>query len=267
MTNLHGDFIWYELLTTDADAAGEFYGKVVGWTSTPSGQPGMDYRFFSSGDGSDMADGVGGYMAITPEMAEHGSRPCWLGYIAVDDVDASVAAIVAAGGTVLMPAMDLDGVGRIAMVADPQGAPFYVMKGAADETSHSFAATEPKVGHAAWNELATSDPAAAKAFYGALFGWEQDGELDMGPIGKYEFWWASGKRFMLGAVMPKMPEMPVSAWSVYFRVADIDAARDAVAAAGGTILTEPMEIPGGDYSLNATDPFGAPFGLVGARTR
>jgi predicted enzyme related to lactoylglutathione lyase len=60
MTNQHGDFIWYELLTKDADAAGDFYGKVVGWTSTSSGQPGMDYRFFSSGDGSDNKDGVGG---------------------------------------------------------------------------------------------------------------------------------------------------------------------------------------------------------------
>jgi predicted enzyme related to lactoylglutathione lyase len=47
MTNQHGDFIWYELLTSDAGAAGDFYGKVIGWTSTASGQPGMDYRFFS----------------------------------------------------------------------------------------------------------------------------------------------------------------------------------------------------------------------------
>ena len=78
MTNNHGDFIWYELLTTDADAAGDFYGKVVGWTSTSSGQPGMDYRFFSSGDGSDNKDGVGGYMAITPEMAAGGARQKFL---------------------------------------------------------------------------------------------------------------------------------------------------------------------------------------------
>lgn len=265
MTNLHGDFIWYELLTSDADAAQDFYGKVIGWSAQASGMPGMDYRFFSSGDGSNNDDGVGGFMAITPEMAEHGARPCWVGYIGVDDVDASVAAITAKGGAVLMPAMDLERVGRMAMVADPQGAAFYVMKGASDETSHSFAALAPKVGHCAWNELSTSDPEAAKAFYGALFGWTKDGELDMGPMGKYEFLKVSGGRFALGAVMPKMPEMPVSAWSFYFRVPDIDAGAAAVSANGGTILQTPMEIPGGDYSMMALDPSGAAFGLVGAR--
>jgi uncharacterized protein len=265
MSNQHGDFIWYELLTKDADAAGDFYGKAVGWTSTNSGQPGMDYRFFSSGDGSDMKDGVGGYMAITPEMAEGGARPAWFGYIGVDDVDASVAKLTAAGGAVLMPATDLEGVGRMAMVADPQGAPFYVMKGASEETSHSFASLEPKVGHCAWNELATSDPESAKAFYGELFGWSKQGDMDMGPMGKYEFLMASGNRFGIGAVMPKMPEMPVSMWTYYFRVPDIDAGAAAIKANGGTILQEPTEIPGGDYSLTAMDPAGAAFGLVGAR--
>jgi uncharacterized protein len=266
MTNKHGDFIWYELLTKDADAAGDFYGKVVGWTSTSSGQPGMDYRFFSSGDGTDTKDGVGGYMAITPEMAEHGARPTWVGYICVDDVDASVTKLTAAGGNVLMPAMDLEGVGRMAMVADPQGAPFYVMKGASDETSHSFAATEPKVGHCAWNELATSNPEAAKAFYGAVFGWTKEGEMDMGPMGKYEFIKASGDRFGIGAVMPKMPEMPASMWTYYFRVADIDKAVETINANGGKMLQEPTDIPGGEFSITAMDPHGAAFGLVGPRT-
>ncbi|HEV7233459.1 MAG TPA: VOC family protein [Sphingorhabdus sp.] len=266
MTNQHGDFIWYELLTSDADAAGDFYGKVVGWTSTSSGQPDMDYRFFSSGDGGDMKDGVGGYMAITPDMAAGGAQSAWVGYIAVEDVDASVTSIQSAGGKVLMPAMDLEAVGRMAMVADPQGAPFYVMRGASDDTSYSFAATEPKVGHCAWNELATSDPEAAKAFYTAQFGWVQEGDMDMGPMGKYQFLQASGGRFALGAVMPKMPEMPMSAWGFYFRVPDIDAASETVKLSGGTILMGPMEIPGGEYSLNAMDPQGAAFGLVGPRT-
>ena len=263
-TNQQGDFIWYELLTTDADGAGDFYGNVIGWTSMSAGQPDMDYRFFSSGDGSDIADGVGGYMAITPEMADHGSQPCWLGYLAVDDVDASVASILSAGGAVHMPAIDLPGVGRMAMVADPQGAVFYVMRGASDETSHSFAAIEPKVGHCAWNELATSDQEAAKAFYGAQFGWAKDGEMDMGPMGKYEFMQASGGRFGVGAVMPVMPGQSGPAWTYYFRVADIDAGLAAITAHGGTIVQPPIEIPGGDFSLVAIDPAGATFGLVGA---
>lgn len=266
MTNAQGEFIWYELLTKDADAAAAFYGKVVGWTSVASGQPGMDYRFFFVGDGSDTKDGVGGYMAITPEMAEHGAQPAWVGYIAVNDVDGSANSITAAGGSILMPAMDLEGVGRMAMVADPQGVPFYIMRGASDDTSHSFAAYEPKNGHCAWNELSTSDPEAAKAFYGAQFGWVIDGGLDMGPMGKYEFWQMPGERpYGLGAVMPKMPEMPVSAWTYYFRVPDIDAGAAAISAQGGTIIQQAMEIPGGDYALVASDPHGAVFGLVGAR--
>lgn len=267
MTNKHGDFIWYELLTGDADAAGDFYGKVVGWTSARAGQPGMDYRFFSSGDGSDTKDGIGGYMAITPEMASGGAQPCWLGYIAVDDADASLAKLTAAGGTMLMPAMDLDGVGRIAMAADPQGAPFYIMKDASNEASHAFAATEPKMGHCGWNELSSSDPEAAKNFYGALFGWMKDSDMDMGPIGKYEFLKpGDGREFMLGAVMPLMPGMPASAWTYYFRVADIDSAVAAIKAGGGGMLQEPTEIPGGDFSITAVDPHGAAFGLVGPRT-
>ena len=91
MANVQGDFIWYELLTSDADAAADFYGHVIGWSSQSSGQPDMDYRFFSSGDGTRTQDGVGGFMAINDEMAEHGVRPAWIGYIAVDDVDAAIA--------------------------------------------------------------------------------------------------------------------------------------------------------------------------------
>jgi predicted enzyme related to lactoylglutathione lyase len=263
MTNAHGDFIWYELLTSDADAAGDFYGRVVGWTAVPSGQPGMDYRFFFAGDGSDANDGVGGFMAITDEMAAGGARPAWVGYIAVDDVDAAVTTITSSGGSVLMPAMDLDGVGRMAMVADPQGAPFYVMRGTSDETSQAFAKYAPKLGHCAWNELATADPEGAKSFYNTIFGWVKDGEMDMGPMGKYEF---IKSDVPIGAIMPKMPEMPVSAWGYYFRVANIDAAVAAVKASGGTILMEPVEIPGGEFSFNAMDPQGAAFGLVGPRT-
>ena len=265
MSNQHGDFVWYELLTDDADAAGDFYGKVVGWSSQSSGQPDMDYRFFSSGDGSDNKDGVGGYMAITPEMAEHGTRPAWVGYIAVDDVDASAASITKAGGNVLMPAMDIEGVGRMAMVTDPQGVPFYIMRGASDETSYSFAATEPKVGHCAWNELFTTDSANAVTFYTSQFGWRQEGEMDLGALGKYQFLYHGPG--MIGAVMPKVPEDPVPHWLHYFRVADVDAAALAIKQQGGIITQDPDQIPGGDFTVKAIDPHGANFAVVGPRNQ
>jgi uncharacterized protein len=267
MSNQHGDFIWYELLTKDADAAGEFYGAVIGWTSTNSGQPGMDYRFFSSGDGSDPKDGVGGYMAITQEMAAGGARPAWVGYIAVDDVDASIANIASAGGNLLMPAMDLESVGRMAMVTDPQGAPFYIMKGTSDEASHSFATTAPTVGHCAWNELATSDPKAALGFYSKQFGWSAAGEMDMGEMGAYRFIQASDQRFMIGAAYQKVEADPHSHWLFYFRAPNLDNAMATITGRGGKIYMEPVPLPEGpDFSLIAYDPDGAPFGLVGPRS-
>ena len=93
MANAHGDFIWYELLTTDAEAARTFYADVIGWTATDSGQPAIDYRILAAAEGN-----VGGLMQITDDMRSAGARPVWLGYIAVDDVDRTVAAITAAGG-------------------------------------------------------------------------------------------------------------------------------------------------------------------------
>lgn len=261
MTNKHGDFIWYELMTSDHKAAEAFYGPVAGWRFGGD----ESYRHIEASNGH-----IGGVLQLTPEMTSGGARPAWVGYIMVDDVDKSVASITSGGGTVYMPANDMEGVGRMAMVADPQGVPFYVMApspppGVEDPTSHAFAATEPMMGHCAWNELSTTDPEAAKAFYGEQFGWEQDGDMDMGAMGKYEFLHASGKRFALGAVMPKMPEMPIPAWTYYFRVADIDKAVETIKAHGGSILQEPMEIPGGDYAMNAMDPQGAAFALVGER--
>ncbi|MBA4747311.1 MAG: VOC family protein [Sphingopyxis sp.] len=262
MTNHHGDFIWYELMTPDAEAAQGFYGGLLGWTFKDSGTPGMDYRLFSAG-----AAEVGGVMPLTSDMLSGGAHPMWAGYIGVDDVDATVAAIKAAGGSVHMEPWDVPGVGRIAFVADPQGAMFYVMKALdGSQTSISFAKYEPKVGHCAWNELASSDPEGAKAFYGGLFHWKQEGEMDMGPLGKYQFWQAGGANpYGVGAVMPLMPGMPMPMWTYYFRVPDIDTAVAYITANGGQLLQEPTEIPGGDFSISALDPQGAGFGLVGPR--
>lgn len=257
--NKHGDFIWYELMTTDADAASRFYQDVFDWRVSPSGQPGMDYRLITASAGQ-----VGGILALDADMLGEGAHPAWLGYLAVDDVDACAASVEQAGGRIVVPPSDIPDVGRFAMVTDPQGAPFYIMRGAVDEASNAFAAEQPLIGHCAWNELSTTDPDAAKAFYGAQFGWVKDGELDMGDHGHgaYEF---LRHGFMFGAVMPKMPEQPVSGWTFYFRVADIDRAVEAVKAGGGQVLNGPMQIPGYEFTVNAMDPQGAAFAFVGPR--
>jgi uncharacterized protein len=258
MTNQHGDFIWYELMTPDAGASTAFYGAILDWTIVNSGQDGFDYREIQAGDGGY----IGGIMQLTPEMAD--AHPGWVGYIAVADVDASVASIEKAGGKLCMPARDLEGVGRFAMVADPQGAMFYVMTSATGETSHAYAEHEPMIGHCGWNELATSDPQAAKAFYGQQFGWAAAGEMDMGEMGAYHFLQASDQRFLIGAAYKKIEADPMSHWLFYFRVANLDAAMGAVKANGGQIYMEPVALPDGpDFSMIAYDPQGAAFGLVG----
>jgi predicted enzyme related to lactoylglutathione lyase len=152
------------------------------------------------------------------------------------------------------------------MIADPQGAPIYLMdplppEGDPDAASDAFSVDQPQL--VRWNELATSDPDAALDFYIALFGWEQQGEMDMGEMGKYRF--IQDDDVGIGAVMPRPPQMPASAWTYYIGVDDIDRAAAAISAGGGKIFNGPMEIPGGEFALNALDPQQASFGLVGPR--
>lgn len=263
MANKHGDFIWYELMTDDPDAAQEFYGALLGWTFQDSGQEGMDYRSFSA-----KGEGIGGFMALTDEMTADGARPCWMSYINVDNVDAAAKSVKNAGGHILKEPWDIPGVGRIAFVADPQDVMFYIMTPTPpadnpDATSTAFAYDAPMPGHCAWNELATTDQDAAIAFYTAQFGWRQEGEMEMGPTEKYKFLYQGDK--MIGAVMNKPGEMPATMWSCYFRVLDVDKAIETIKANDGQVLNGPHEIPGDEYMINCMDPQGAMFSLVGAR--
>ena len=253
MGNLKGDFIWYELLTSDADAAQRFYGEVVGWTVTDSGQPGMDYRILDAGDGP-----AGGMMQINDQMA--GVKPIWLGYVGVPDVDASVADWTKAGGIVQMPAMDIPNVGRMAMLADPDGVPLYVMRGAVDAISTAFRTTDAR--HVRWNEISVKDDAAALAFYKARFGWEVVGSMPMGEMGDYRLLGANGVN--IGALM-RSGAGHAPGWVYYIGVADIDLAVAKIKTGGGEVLDGPHQVPGGEYSLQARDPQGAAFGLVGPR--
>jgi uncharacterized protein len=255
MTNPHGTPIWYELMTSDPDAAQAFYTHVIGWSAgqfpgAPEGA--ADYRIFSAPDG----EGVGGMM----KPPEGGPPPGWFGYIGVDDVDAAVARIQSAGGSVHMPPTDIEGVGRLAMVADPQGVVFYVMKGSSPEGSSAFKRMAP--GHGEWNELVTTDDQAALDFYGEQFGWKKDGAMPMGEMGDYSFLGHDGG--MIGAVM-KAPPGVTPGWNYFFRVGDIDEAKQRIEDAGGSISQGPIEVPGGDFVIYAADPQGAKFGVVGSR--
>jgi predicted enzyme related to lactoylglutathione lyase len=253
------NFIWYELMTSDVDAAAKFYGAIVGWTAQDSGTPGMDYRQWAMGGVP-----VGGLLAIPEDAAAHGMRPAWLGYLHVEDADASVAGVTAAGGAAPMPPTDIPGVGRIAMVTDPQGAAFYVMTPLprmttpGSDVSQAFASGQP--GHGGWNELHTTDWEAALAFYTAQFGFGKSGEFNMGPMGTYLLFNTGGEA--VGGMMNN-PNVPRPAWLYYFNVEDIDTAKSRVEAAGGTVINGPHQVPTGNWIIQARDPEGVMFALVG----
>jgi hypothetical protein len=259
--NPEGDFIWYELMTPDPEGSKAFYDAVVGWNIGEGAAEYNGYRMINTSDGSF----AGGVLPLTAEMQQHGARPTWLGYLHVSDVDRKIADIEAAGGKALLPATDIPNVGRIAMAADPQGAPFYVMKPippAGKENEPSTVFSSDKQGRCGWNELNTSDPVAARRFYGEQFGWETDDFMDMGEHGQYRFIDHQGLR--LGAISGLMPGQQPH-WRFYFRVPSIGQAKETAEAKGGSIAMGPMEVPTGDYIVIGTDPQGAEFALVGGK--
>lgn len=272
-----GAWIWYELMTTDADGAKAFYEAVVpGWTLQTShggGDSGAEagdtaYGFITNSDGGM----TGGILPLTKEMCDGGARSCWLGYICVDDVDAMLTAIEAAGGKTVMPPRDVEMAGRIAMASDPGGAHFYIMKPKPKpmpmpgmENTESTAFSSTLAGRCAWNELAVTGQQKAIEFYTSLFGWNTDGmpPMDMGEMGQYIF--INKGELGLGAIMERPKEMPVSAWSHYFRVPSIEAAKAAVETNGGTVMMGPHEVPGDEWIITGTDPQGAYYALVGGK--
>ena len=257
--NPPGDFIWYELMTTDAEGANAFYDAVVGWTISEGSPEYGGYRMIGTADGKS----AGGVLPLTDEMQQNGARPTWLGYINVPDVDQAVAAIEGAEGKALMPAMDIPNVGRIAMVADPQGAPFYVMKpippaGVEKQASDVFSPDAPQ--RVSWNELSTTDPAAARKFYVDQFGWDTNDFMDMGEMGEYRFLDHHGVRIgaLCGVMQGQQPK-----WRYYIRVPSIAAAKATAETKGGTIHMGPHQVPTGDWIIIGSDPQGAEFALVG----
>ncbi len=251
-------FIWYELITSDIDAAIRFYGEVVGWTVTPGQNPGMDYRMIGAGDGKD----IGGMMPLPGDAKKMGMQPAWFGYVDVPDVDKEVSAFEAAGGKVAWPANDIPDVGRMAMVSDPQGALIYVMTPIPPADGKKSEAYSPGVeGHCGWNEYHARDWAAAFDFYAGRMGWEKGTSMDMGPMGTYQVFDADGAQ--TGGMMNN--PMPQQAWLFYFNTGDIDAAVARITGAGGAIQLPPMQVPGGQWAVVARDPQGAMFGLLGGR--
>lgn len=259
--NAQGAFIWYELLTPDAEASKQFYDDVVGWNIGEAAPEYKGYRMINRSDGKF----AGGVMEITSEMQQHGARPTWLAYLSVNDVDQAVKHVESAGGKTLMAPFDIPNVGRIAMVTDPQGAPFYLMKPippADDPNAVSDVFSPSEQQRVGWNELQTSDVDAARRFYGEQFGWNTDEFMDMGDMGKYYFIHQGGQR--VGALFNAANGQPPH-FRFYFRVPSIARAKDIAESKGATIHMGPHQVPTGDWIIIGGDPQGAEFALVGGQ--
>ena len=243
--------LWFELMTSDARAAEDFYSKVVGWSAAPFTESPQPYTMFQRSGGVPVAG-----LMTTPDGMN--APPFWAMYIGVPKLEEAARAIERLGGSACSPAIDVPTVGRMQMMRDPQGAAFYIYEPSSEPQTPEQA---PEVGEASWIELMTTDAPAALQFYSQLFAWTPSESMDLGPMGKYHMF--NRPHGMIGGMMNKPPEMAgvPPFWAIYFRVPDVDAAVARITANGGQVINGPMEVPGGDRILNAIDPQGASFSL------
>jgi uncharacterized protein len=238
----NGTPCWVDLGAPDVEAARSFYSAVLGWTYT-GGDPEFGGYLTCQVDGRDAA-GLG------PQQSAD-DPPRWTTYFAADDADAVAERISAAGGTVLMPPMDVGPMGRMAIATDPQGNPFGLWQGGLNTGVRVYG--EP--GALVWNEAAVDDPAAAREFYGAVFGFSW-AEVP-GAEGYTTF--ATDDRPLggLGGAQPGLPR----GWSTCFAVASCDEAVSAVEAGGGKVLMAAQDTEFGRFAVVA-DAWGAPFSVM-----
>jgi predicted enzyme related to lactoylglutathione lyase len=255
LTDRRGAFAWYELLTTDTHRARDFYVRVVGWRMQDAPAAAFSYTVLCAG-----AAEIGGLMELPPDALRSGATPRWVGYVAVDDIDARVERLQSLGGSVFVPPTDSN-IGRVSLVADPQTATFGMVSSLNRGTA-AFESVEP--GQVAWHELFAADGKKAFAFYRELLGWvaapSENDRLDT-----YQLVTAGGDTRT--GIFSKLQRAPVPFWLYYFEVADIAEALARVKEAGGRVVQGPMEILGGVWIARCIDPQGAMFSLQGKSGR
>jgi predicted enzyme related to lactoylglutathione lyase len=242
---------WVELGTPDVEATAAFYGDLFGWEipEQPSSAQLGGYRRAKK-NGKDVA-------GVAPLMQE-GQPPAWSTYISVIDAAATLAAAGEAGAQIMVEAMDVVGLGTMGVFSDPTGAVCGVWQ------PGTFAGAElvNEYGAVGWNELGTRDTAAAKEFYGKVFGWDH-AEEESERAGTYTVWKAGEE--MVGGMLDMnalgMPDEVPPHWLVYFMVEDTDATVEKAKSGGGDVRMEPIDIPIGRFAVLA-DQFGAVFAVM-----
>lgn len=232
---------WVDLGTADTEAAARFYGELLGWSAV------FDPRPEAGGYG--MFTLRGRTVAGTGPQASPGP-PYWAVYVSVADVDETAAKITQNGGKLLAGPMDVFTAGRMAVAQDRAGTVFSLWQ----PGDHIGAEIVNEPGAFTWNELATTDLAGTRDFYGSVFGWgtQSEGGGDHAAIFTVE------DNVVCGAHAANPGEPP--AWVVWFAVEDCDASTAQASALGGTVHMPPMDMGFGRGAVLA-DPQGAVFGI------
>ncbi|HYI12478.1 MAG TPA: VOC family protein [Thermoanaerobaculia bacterium] len=240
-----GSFCWVELGTTDVNAARTFYTQLFGWTvnEIPMGEFGV-YTIFQK-DGRDCA---AGYELMSNQP---GVPPNWLSYVAVADTDAAVGKAKGLGAAVVSEPMDVFDSGRMAVLADPQGAVFAVWQ--AKEHIGVQIRDEPDT--LCWNELQVRDLEAAKKFYPALFPWRMKESPEYTE-------WHLGENAVGGMIVSQWPPEVPSVWLPYFAVTDCEGTVAKSGSLGGSTIVPPMEIANVGRMAVLSDPQGAVFAVI-----
>jgi predicted enzyme related to lactoylglutathione lyase len=233
---------WVDMGVHDLAASSRFYAELFGWDVQDLGEQAGHYSIASKG-GKQVA-------ALSP--AQDPGPPRWTTYVNVDDVDAATKNAEAAGGTIVVPPMDVMSAGRMAIFQDTTGA----FIAAWQPQDHIGAQLVNEAGAFTWSELSTSDLEKSKKFYSAVFGW------DWGGADEYAEAVVSGRT--IAGVMPRPAEMPAEIpdnWLVYFGTDDVDA--DVVRAQdlGATVAVAPTDIPGTGRFAVLMDPESGAFAL------
>lgn len=235
---------WAELGTTDVAAAGEFYGRLLGWT--PEADPNPE------ASGYTMQLLAGDPVAAAGPVHGEGQPVAWTVSIAVADAEETAAKVGAAGGSVLAPPMDVFDLGRFALIADPSGAVLSLWQ--AGTFAGASRLNEP--GTLCWTELRTPDPESALAFYPEVFGWT------VTPGEGYTQFGVDGQDF--GGLLPMGDDFPEGIpphWALYFGVDDVDTAAARATELGAVVHVPGTDIPGTGRFAVLTDPQGAAFAI------
>jgi len=241
---------WFDLSSPDPDAAEAFYGKVFGWTFTEDSGPEMGHYRMAVLDGK-VAAGLG-------KMQEGMPRSAWSVYLRTEDADATAEKVVAEGGQLVAPPMDIPQAGRMAIFADPGGAVFGVWQNGA----HEGAEVMQQPGAMAWAEVNSPDASVANDFYGAICGVQPKKLEGMDYYTQHLGSAEEPPAFGVLQMNEQWEGVPPH-WMPYFAVADTDATCEKVTEAGGKVCVPPFDTPYGRIAV-VEDPFGATFSLTGS---